>query len=109
MSSFLATLLMAKYAAIDVADGSGMNLLNIESKTWDAQLAGFVSQGGANPQQCQEQEKGGGSLVEKLGEIDASGKEVQGRLSRWFMDRYGFTKGRIRRPALSLSLSPLGY
>ncbi|KAF9947126.1 hypothetical protein BGZ72_010843 [Mortierella alpina] len=92
VSSFLATLLMAKYAAIDVADGSGMNLLDIESKTWDAQLAGFVSQGGANPQQCQEQEKGDGSLVEKLGEIDASGKEVQGRLSRWFMDRYGFTK-----------------
>ncbi|KAF9931569.1 hypothetical protein BGZ67_005236 [Mortierella alpina] len=92
VSSFLATILMAKYAAIDVADGSGMNLLDIETKTWDVQLAGFVSQGGANSQHYQRQGNRGSSLVEKLGEVDASGKEIQGRLSKWFVDRYGFSK-----------------
>ncbi|KAF9274199.1 hypothetical protein BGZ68_000866 [Mortierella alpina] len=92
VSSFLATLLMATYAAIDVADGSGMNLLDIETKTWDPQLAGFVSQGGSNPQHGQEQEREDSNLVKKLGEVDASGKQIQGKLSKWFGDRYGFSK-----------------
>lgn len=95
VSSFLATLLMAKYAAIDVADGSGMNLLDIETKTWDPQLAGFVSQGGANPQHGQEQERENSNLVQKLGEVDASGKQIQGKLSKWFGDRYGFSEGEM--------------
>lgn len=34
VSSFMASLLISAYAAIDHSDGSGMNLLNIRTKEW---------------------------------------------------------------------------
>ncbi|KFM74580.1 Xylulose kinase, partial [Stegodyphus mimosarum] len=34
VSSFGATLFLGRYAAIDISDGSGMNLLDIRSKDW---------------------------------------------------------------------------
>ncbi|KAK3828528.1 MAG: hypothetical protein J3Q66DRAFT_435051, partial [Benniella sp.] len=86
VSSFLASLLMAQFAMIDVADGSGMNLLNIDTKTWDPQLTMFISQGGARGQGGLER----GTLVEKLGQVDSSGTKTQGVVSKWFVERYGF-------------------
>ncbi|ORZ19279.1 hypothetical protein BCR41DRAFT_335445 [Lobosporangium transversale] len=87
VSSFLASLLMAQYAMIDMADGSGMNLLNIETKTWDPLLTKFVGRGGHK--NGDEKDKAL-SLVEKLGEVDATGRKIQGTLSKWYVERYGF-------------------
>lgn len=35
VSSFAASLMIGDYASIDLSDGSGMNLLNIETKDWE--------------------------------------------------------------------------
>ncbi|KAK3813752.1 MAG: hypothetical protein J3R72DRAFT_462084 [Linnemannia gamsii] len=89
VSSFLASLLVARFAAIDVADGSGMNLLDIRTKTWDPSLTGFIDRGGRGDSSLDEATTN--SLVDKLGEVDVTGKEIQGALSTWFVSRYGFS------------------
>lgn len=38
VSSFVATLLIGKHAPIDISDGSGMNLLNLQTKQWEESL-----------------------------------------------------------------------
>ncbi|KAF9152828.1 hypothetical protein BG015_004609 [Linnemannia schmuckeri] len=91
VSSFLASLLIARYASIDVADGSGMNLLDIRTKTWDPVLTRFIDQGGQRGNFSKDEAVDAVNLLmNKLGEVDASGKKVQGVLSSWFVSRYGF-------------------
>ncbi|KAF9913101.1 hypothetical protein EC991_003560 [Linnemannia zychae] len=95
VSSFLASLLVASFVAIDVADGSGMNLLDIRTKTWDTLLTAFIDRGGRADISSADEETRmrttANSLTDKLGEVDATGKRIQGVLSSWFVDRYGFS------------------
>jgi len=93
VSSFLASVLMAQYAMIDVADGSGMNLLNIKTKRWDPLLTKFIGQGGA-VYQDHKRDSSEDTLATKLGQVDVNGTAVQGVLCRWFMERYGFRSGK---------------
>lgn len=93
MSSFLASLLIASYAAIDVADGSGMNLLDIRTKTWDPALTRFIDQGGRVDESTTTAAEVSNSLEDKLGKVDDSGMKIQGVLSSWFVSRYGFSSG----------------
>lgn len=94
MSSFLASLLIASYAAIDVADGSGMNMLDIRTKAWDPALTRFIDQGGrVDASTTTAAAEGSNSLEDKLGEVDASGTKIQGVLSSWFVSRFGFSSG----------------
>ncbi|CAG8611737.1 3821_t:CDS:2 [Ambispora gerdemannii] len=74
VSSFVATLLLGKYAPIDVSDGSGMNLLDIYTKEWDNRLL----------------EACGSELRQKLGEPEKDGFKVIGKISEYFIKRYGF-------------------
>ena len=45
VSSFLASVLAGKPSPIDYGDGAGMNLLNLKSLQWDAEIAEFTAPG----------------------------------------------------------------
>lgn len=74
VSSFAASLFLGKYAPIDISDGSGMNLLNINTQTWS--------------EECME--ACAPDLFEKLGEPVPSYTSL-GNISTYFVDRYGFS------------------
>ncbi|KAJ3125556.1 hypothetical protein HK098_000175 [Nowakowskiella sp. JEL0407] len=76
VSSFAATLMLGDYAPIDSSDGSGMNMLNIRTQTWDEHILQVV---------------GGSQLAEKLGSV-AHWDAVLGHISPYFIGRYGFSK-----------------
>jgi len=105
VSSFVASLLLGKFALIDVADGSGMNLLDVDTKTWDPILMTFIARGGRGGSNgpettasvtmtSEDSGKSPYSLTEKLGPVDASGRAVQGYLCNWFQERYGFNSSK---------------
>ncbi|KAI9203386.1 xylulose kinase [Polychytrium aggregatum] len=78
VSSFAASILIGGYAGIDMADGSGMNLLDISTRTWDEDLLEYC--GGP---------EGPKALRRRLGEPVLS-QSVLGSISRYFVERYGF-------------------
>ncbi|KAG0244773.1 hypothetical protein BGW41_006331 [Actinomortierella wolfii] len=115
VSSFLASLFVGHFASIDVADGSGMNLLDISSKAWDPYLTEFISfsigqklsptlqreviercnhhlsnSGQAAEDSGEETKEMENRLTKMLGPVDATGRTVQGVLAPWFVQKYGF-------------------
>jgi xylulokinase len=76
VSSFVATLLAGDYAPIDVSDGSGMNLLNIRTRQWDAAALDCTAP----------------DLARRLGAAAPSHTAV-GAIHRHFVERYGFPAG----------------
>ncbi|OXA37978.1 xylulose kinase isoform X2 [Folsomia candida] len=80
VSSFIASIFLGSYAAIDYSDASGMNLLDIREKTWSPIcLAGVVPEEGE-----------GANLAEKLGPPTPT-EAVLGTISPYFVERYGFS------------------
>ncbi|XP_042202745.1 xylulose kinase [Callorhinchus milii] len=73
VSSFLATLFLGSYAAIDYSDGSGMNLLDIRRHVWSEKCLDACAPG----------------LKEKLGNPMPS-HAVLGTISPYLIERYGF-------------------
>jgi len=73
VSSFMASLFVCRYAPIDLSDGSGMNLLNIRSRTWEEKALNHAAPG----------------LAGRLGDPRPS-YEAAGLIGGYFVERYGF-------------------
>jgi len=73
VSSYMASILLGKNAPIDHGDGSGMNLMNIETKQWDNRALKSTAP----------------SLKEKLPSLSNS-YDVIGKISPYFIEKYGF-------------------
>lgn len=74
ISSFLPSLLIGNYCPIDLSDGSGMNMLNINTLKWDTELLNVIAPG----------------LEQKLGEPAKKDEEFR-FISKYWCKKYGFS------------------
>jgi xylulokinase len=80
VSSFLASVLLGKVAPIDIGDVCGMDLWEIKAGKWNEDLLSLTA-GGPD---------GVSELKEKLGSVPEDGGATFGKLSKYFVSRYGF-------------------
>jgi xylulokinase len=79
VSSFLASVLLGKMAPIDIGDVCGMDLWDIKAGKWNEKLLGLAAGG----------QDGVHELRTKLGDVPEDGGASFGRVSRYFVERFG--------------------
>ncbi|CAG8742518.1 17999_t:CDS:2 [Dentiscutata erythropus] len=110
VSSFLASIFLGDFAPIDIADGSGMNLLDINKKNWDDRLLNICGKYSAGT--SENEVKFDEELKMKLGVPESDGLKILGNISDYFVKRYEFNckiipfTGDNPATLLSLNLSP---
>ena len=78
VSSFLPSLFIGSIAPIEVSDASGMNLMNVLTYKWEDNLLEFC---------------GGPELRQKIGPEPAPGGTVLGKISDYWVQKWGFNPG----------------
>jgi xylulokinase len=82
VSSFIATIFLGQYAPIDLSDGSGMNLLDVNTCHWSHPcLSAIVDQLEHDEQ----------TLISQLGKEIVPSCQVLGTVSRLFQQQFGFS------------------
>jgi xylulokinase len=80
VSSWIATILLGKFAPFDISDVCGMNLWDIKAGDWNRKLLELT----AGP-------SGVDALKKKLGEVPEDGGIHLGTISQYFVKRHGFS------------------
>ncbi|KAL9110239.1 MAG: hypothetical protein Q9227_005146 [Pyrenula ochraceoflavens] len=104
VSSFLASLFLGKVAPFDISDVCGMNLWHIKKGCWNEKLLSLAAGS-----------FGVSDLKKKLGDFDEDGGMDLGKISTYFVEKYGFSKNCAVFPStgdnpstiLALPLRPL--
>lgn len=78
VSSFIPSLFLGRIAPIEISDASGMNLMDVLTCKWNSSLLDAC---------------GGPELSSKLGPEPVMGGAVLGKVSTWWVKRWGFDPG----------------
>ena len=77
------SLFLGSIAPVEVSDASGMNLMNVLTCQWDDRLL---------------EAAGGPELRAKIGPEPAPGGEFLGKISPYWVERWGFNPGKQSHP-----------